>query len=129
MSTEHNRDSYKDEFITVNQVLNTKPQLGPIPGEQVIPWIGIAVISYFICQGVLSLSWATTLLVAVWGIATWWTLTGDESWKFLSKLKSTPHWVLGHSRYECPYSTVESPQRTKSRSKSKKRSRKHDRSR
>ena len=36
----------KEEFISVNQVLNLKPRLGPVPGEQVIPWSIIFLLSY-----------------------------------------------------------------------------------
>ena len=32
MSTEH--ESSDNDFVPVNQVLNLKPRLGPIPGEQ-----------------------------------------------------------------------------------------------
>ena len=48
----------KDEFIPVNQVLNLKPRLGPVPGEQVIPWSIIFLVSYIFCQGMLGLSLA-----------------------------------------------------------------------
>jgi hypothetical protein len=97
MSTEHEKKS--EEFIPVNQVLNTKPQLGPIPGEQVIPWIGIIIVSYLICQGVLGLSWLATCLVSAWGIGSWWALTGNESWRFLSKFQGVPTWTRGHLPY------------------------------
>jgi hypothetical protein len=85
-----------DEFIPVNQVLNSKPQLGPIPGEQVIPWIAIVIISYILCQEILNLHWAVTCLVACWGMATWWALTGNATWQFLNKFHAVPHWTRGH---------------------------------
>lgn len=97
MSSEH--ESSHNEFIPVNQVLNMKPRLGPIPGEQVFPWAVIALVSYLICQGLLGLSWMATGLVAGWGIATWWALTGDESWRFLSKFRGVPDWTMGHLQY------------------------------
>ncbi|MEX0271572.1 hypothetical protein AB3R30_20840 [Leptolyngbyaceae cyanobacterium UHCC 1019] len=93
MPTEH--DYNFDEFIPVNQVLNSKPQLGPIPGEQVIPWVVIAIISYVLCQGVFGLGWLPTLLVVVWGCASWWVLTGNEGWRFLSKFHGVPTWKQG----------------------------------
>lgn len=88
-----------DEFIPVNQVLNSKPQLGPIPGEQVIPWISIIVVTYIVCQEFLKLDWTMTWLVGCWGMATWWGLTGNASWKFLSKFQSVPTWTRGHLNY------------------------------
>jgi hypothetical protein len=100
MATEHDRKS--DEFIPINQILNAKPQLGPIPGEQVIPWLIITIGSYLICQTLLGLDWWATLLVGVWGSATWWVLTGRESWKFLTKFHKSPRWTRGH----LPYSSL-----------------------
>ena len=85
-----------DEFIPVSQVLNSKPQLGPIPGEQVIPWISIIVVTYVVCQEFLKLNSTVTWLVCCWGMATWWGLTGNASWKFLSKFQSVPRWTRGH---------------------------------
>ena len=95
MATEPNQD----EFVPVNQILNAKPRLGPIPGEQVVAWIGIIVVSYLICQGLLGLPWIATCLIAAWGIGTWWALTGDESWRFLSKFQGVPRWTLGNQPY------------------------------
>jgi hypothetical protein len=90
----------KDEFIPVSQILNLKPRLGPIPGEQVIPWITIILVSYLICEGILGQSWVATVLLSAWGIATWWALTGEESWKFLNKFRGVPYWTRGHLPYE-----------------------------
>ena len=97
MATEHDRKS--GEFIPINQILNAKPQLGPIPGEQVIPWLIITIGSYIICQVVLSLDWWATGLVGIWGSATWWILTGNEGWRFLTKFYRTPKWTRGHLSY------------------------------
>jgi hypothetical protein len=88
-----------EEFIPVNQILHTKPQLGPIPGEQVVAWIVIVVTTYIVCKGILSLSWVATGLVGVWGIATWWILNGDESWRYLTKFCRVPRWTLGNLPY------------------------------
>ena len=96
MSTESDKS---DQFIPVNQVLNHKPQLGPIPGEQVIPWVIIMIVSYVLCQGVLGLDWIATCLISAWGIGSWWVLTGNESWRFLSKFQGVPTWTRGHLPY------------------------------
>lgn len=92
-------DEKKDDFISVNQVLNIKPRLGPIPGEQVFPWIAIFFVSYLLCQGVMGLSWVATGLVTLWGVGTWWCVTGDESWRFLTKFSGVPTWTRGHAEY------------------------------
>lgn len=88
------------EFRPVNRVLGTQASLGPIPAHLVIPWMGIALLSYFICRGVLSLSWFITMLMTAWGMSTWWILTGDRSWRFLSKFIPSPKWTRGMARYE-----------------------------
>lgn len=90
---------HKDEFIPVNQVLNLKPKLGPIPGEQVVPWVLILVVSYLVCQGIFQFSWVATSMMTIWGSATWWILTGDASWRFLSKFVGVPTWTRGQLIY------------------------------
>ena len=116
MPTEYDKRS--EEFIPVNQVLNTKPQLGPIPGEQVIPWIVIIIISYLICQGVLGLNWIATCLISAWGIGSWWALTGNESWRFLSKFQGVPTWTRGHLPYISLLTTQDSkPDRSSKRNR------------
>ncbi|HAZ48544.1 MAG TPA: hypothetical protein DDW76_34745 [Cyanobacteria bacterium UBA11369] len=88
------------EFRPINRILGAQPSLGPIPSHLVLPWTGIALFSYFICQGVLSLGWLITGFVAAWGMSTWWILTGDKSWHFLSKFVPTPKWTRGMAKYE-----------------------------
>jgi len=102
-------DSSYNEFIPVNQVLNLKPRLGPIPGDQVVPWVSILLVAYIVCQGLLGLPWTTTILISGWGIGTWWVLTGDAAWKFLSKFYGTPHWVIGHLMYQSPLEEQQLP--------------------
>ncbi|HEY9645412.1 MAG TPA: hypothetical protein V6C88_03530 [Chroococcidiopsis sp.] len=104
-------DSRNDQFIPVNQILNLKPRLGPIPGEQVIPWIAIILGAYLVCQGILGQTWLATVLVSGWGIATWWALTGNASWQFLNKFRGSPHWTRGHLPYESLLSQERSRQR------------------
>lgn len=99
MPIQSESDKRSDEFIPVNQILHAKPQLGPIPGEQVVAWIVIVVMTYIICRGILSISWVATGLVGVWGIATWWLLNGDESWRYLTKFCRVPRWALGNLPY------------------------------
>ena len=88
-----------DDYVPVNQMLNLKPRMGPVPGEQVIPWLCIFFLSYLLCQGVFGLSWMATAMITVWGVATWWCITGDESWRFLSKFIGVPRWTRGNVAY------------------------------
>lgn len=87
-------------FRSVNPILGAKPSLGPIPADQIIPWTAIALLSYFVCNGIFGLNWMWTLLFAGWGFATWWILTGSKSWRFLSKFLPSPSWTRGVARYQ-----------------------------
>jgi purine-cytosine permease-like protein len=96
-----------NEFRPVNQILGTQPSLGPIPADQIIPWIIIALVSYFIINGFFGglfaddwQKWLWTVLIAGWGIITWWILTGGRSWRFLSKFIGVPTWTRGIARYQ-----------------------------
>lgn len=79
---------------TVNQVLGTQPSLGPFPASQIVPWGLILVFSWF-CKGLIKGSWLWTVLLATWLMATWWILTGDRAWRFLSKFRVVPLVVRG----------------------------------
>ena len=114
-----------DDFIPVNQVLNMKPNLGPIPGEQLIPWASIGLGSFMITS-LLSLSWMYCFFMIVWGVATWWGLTGSESWRFLSKFRRVPNWTIGQCDYKSPIEpdtqTAKPQPKTKSKERRKARS-------
>jgi hypothetical protein len=97
----------EQEFRPVNQVLGSQPSLGPIPADQVLPWILIALGSYFIINGIFGgiftsefQKWLWTILITAWGIATWWILTGGKSWRFLGKFLGVPTWTRGFARYQ-----------------------------
>jgi hypothetical protein len=98
----------KDKNIRlVNRILGSQPSFGPIPADQVLPWTIILLASYFIVNGIFGglfadefQKWLWTGLVATWGIATWWILTGGKSWRFLSKFIGVPTWTRGFARYQ-----------------------------
>ena len=92
-------DSNPQKFRLVNRILGSQPSLGPIPGNQVFPWTVILFISYTLGYNIIRLGWLNTLLMAAWLIGTWWILTGNQSWRFLSKFVPLPYVVRGHARY------------------------------
>ncbi|NES01784.1 MAG: hypothetical protein F6K22_02450 [Okeania sp. SIO2F4] len=96
MASENNVEKY----IYVSPILDSKPSLGPIPSEQILPWGFISVVSLVLTQGVLGLGLMPTGLVTIWGCGSWWALTGSETWKFLGKFYPTPKWVSGNFNYK-----------------------------
>ncbi len=89
----------QNQFRTINPMLGAQPRLGPVPADQVLPWGVILVLSYVIAQAI-GLSWLQTGFLAIWGISTWWVLTGNRSWRFLSKFQPAPTWTRGYSHYQ-----------------------------
>lgn len=100
-------EEQQQEFRPVNQILGSQPSLGPIPADQIFPWTVISLTSYFIINGIFGgifqddfQRWLWTILIAGWGIATWWILSGGRSWRFLSKFMGVPTWTRGFARYQ-----------------------------
>ncbi|MGB8700189.1 MAG: hypothetical protein WCD18_12295 [Thermosynechococcaceae cyanobacterium] len=94
-----------DDFRPVNQLLGASPNLGPIPANQVVPWLiilmlGLALGSFF------AVPWQWCIAFIIWGIATYWLLTGNHPWRFLARFRSTPSWVRGHPFYTSPLEGV-----------------------
>ncbi|OLP17775.1 hypothetical protein BST81_11915 [Leptolyngbya sp. 'hensonii'] len=89
----------RDRFRPVNPMLGVQPRLGPFPAEHILPWSVIGFAAYLLCQVFLNLGWLWTGVIAAWGISTWWILTGDKPWRFLSRFTRTPYWVRGYCTY------------------------------
>jgi hypothetical protein len=87
-------------FRQVNQVLDTKPRLGPFPADLIFPWVGIGLGIYLVTNYVFKLDWLWTSLLIGWGCGTWWILVGSKPHKFLSKFVGSPRWSRGYVRYQ-----------------------------
>lgn len=116
----------QQEFRPVNQIFRLSALTGPIPADQIFPWTIICLSAYFIINGIFGgvfpddfQRWLWTFLIAGWGMATWWILSGGRSWRFLSKFMGVPTWTRGFARY---YSLLEVNYEAKNR-KTKHRSR------
>ena len=84
---------------TVNQALGLQPRFGPVPSDQLFPWLAIAFTFYLVFNQALRFSWLWTGLLIVWACGTWWLLTGSRSYRFLGKFIASPHWTRGRERY------------------------------
>jgi hypothetical protein len=81
-------------------MLGSRPSLGPIPADLVLPWGSIAILVLIFTRSVFVLDWQWTVGLIVWGCASWAVLTGTKPHKFLSKFLLPPQrWSRGHGRY------------------------------
>jgi hypothetical protein len=92
--------SEQPRFRQVNQLLGSRPSLGPIPADLVLPWGGIFLVVLILTRSLFVLDWMWTVGLTVWGCASWAVLTGNHPYKFLSKFMVPPRrWSRGHVRY------------------------------
>lgn len=90
----------KSKARTVNATIGKQPNIGPFPADQLIPWVVISGLSYYLFYGFLRLNWVWTLALAIWGMSTWWVLTANGAWRILSKFLATPNWTRVRVLYE-----------------------------
>lgn len=92
------------EFIRFNKILGKEASIGPIPANQLIPWIAIAAVCYTITNGFFSLGLQWFFVTTLWLTITWWLLTGNKPYKFIDQFK-TPggkDWCNGNKIYISP---------------------------
>lgn len=94
------RDPDRD-FVKVNKALGKIPSIGPVPANQILPWIVIIIGSWVVTMELLSLGLAVFFAVSFWLISAWWLLTGKHSYDFTDRFKATPgsDWTTGYCRY------------------------------
>ncbi|MBD1855544.1 MULTISPECIES: hypothetical protein [Leptolyngbya] len=88
-------------FIKVNKALGKIPSIGPIPANQILPWISILIASWLVTMELFNLGLAVFFAMSLWLISTWWLLTGKRAYHFLDRFKSPPghDWMTGYVRY------------------------------
>jgi hypothetical protein len=88
------------KFRPVNQMLGSRPSLGPIPADLVLPWGGIALVVLIVTRNIFVMDWQWTIGLIVWGCTSWAILTGTKPYRFLSKFLLPPQlWSRGHERH------------------------------
>lgn len=80
-------------------MLGAQPKIGPLPANQVLPWMTIGISIWFFAS-MFSLPTIWTVLLIFWGDITWWILTGKQPWRFLSKFIGVPSFTRGRVRYQ-----------------------------
>jgi hypothetical protein len=89
------------KFRQINQMLGSRPSLGPIPADLIFPWGGISLVVLIFTRSIFPVDWQWTVGLIVWGCVTWAILVGKKPYKFLSKFMNPPcHWSRGHERYQ-----------------------------
>lgn len=91
-------------FIKVNQILGKQASIGPIPADQIVPWMLLIGIAYFLTQGLFSFGMPVFLFVAAWFCIAWWLLTGKRPHLFVDRFRGTPgtDWINGEAAYLSP---------------------------
>ncbi|MBD2498353.1 hypothetical protein [Nostoc sp. FACHB-280] len=85
------------KFRVVNQSLGTQPKIGPLPAEQIFPWLVITMGCIFGFYYMLNWGWLATLFASLWGCATWWFVSSNKS--FLGKFVGTPRISRGYMQF------------------------------
>ena len=93
-------ETNKSKYRNVNTTLGKQPSIGPFPADQLIPWIIICGISYYLAHGIFRLNWVWTIAIAGWGISSWWIVTANGAWRILSKFVAVPRWTRGYQKYK-----------------------------
>ena len=101
------------EFRPVNQLLGATPNVGPFPANQVLPWTGILLFGILL-GAMFKVPWQWCGMFIIWGIATYWLLTGSNPWKFLARFLKTPRFIRSHPNYISPLVEVEQRRRKSS---------------
>ena len=92
--------SSSPSFRPVNNLLGSRPTIGPIPADLFIPFGTISLLVGLVSSQLLGLGIDWTIALIIWGCATWWILTGSRPYRFLSKFLPVPkRWSRGHVRY------------------------------
>jgi len=88
-------------FIKVNKALGKIPSIGPVPANQILPWISILIASWVLTMELFNLGLVVFFALSIWLIATWWLLTGRRAYHFLDRFKSPPNtdWITGYAHY------------------------------
>lgn len=114
------QDPEKD-FVRVNKIIGKQASVGPIPANQILPWCGFAVLSYFLTNGLFSFGLPSFLVVTFWLTVSWWLLTGNSPYLFTDGFRNPPgkEWCNGNAIYISPLEERELPETSAKRRKLK----------
>ena len=76
--------------IKVNKVLGKRASIGPIPADQLLPWVMLGCIAFFFTRMLFALPMLWWLGTWIWFSTTWWLLTGNATYKYIKSWVSPP---------------------------------------
>lgn len=85
--------------ITINKLLGKRASIGPIPASQVVPWMILGTLSYFIFRMMMGASYTSWGIAWAWLAGSYWALTGDRSYRFFKRWVNPPgeNWINGET--------------------------------
>ncbi len=92
------------ETIQVNKILGKQAGFGLIPANQIMPWLAIITISYFIFDGLLGWGIPKFAVISFWLILSWWFVTGKDPDKYVNRFRKPKgkNWMSGGAIYISP---------------------------
>lgn len=96
----HRPDPDQD-YIRVNKILSQQASVGPIPADQVVPWMAAIAIAFFFSYMVFDWGLQGLIAISVWLITSWWLLTGRKSYQFINRFVPLPgkDWINGNTHW------------------------------
>lgn len=90
-----------NKHLLVNRALGTHPRVGFLPTELLVPFLGSGIASY-LTHTFFHLSLLASGLFAAWLLATWWIVSGGNSFRYLSRFSRwfKPRWRRDAHNYK-----------------------------
>jgi hypothetical protein len=80
----------QQEFVRYNKILGKEASIGPIPANQVIPWVLLIIIAYILTNVLTNFGLGAFAAIAIWLVVSYWILTGSKPYQYLDKWRSPP---------------------------------------
>jgi hypothetical protein len=107
------------EPVKVNEMLGKQAAIGPFPANQIIPFGVIILGSFLIVEGVFDKGLFEVFITSIWGIVSWWLLTGQDPDEYLNLYRKHKYrnWLSGGAVYISPLLPRKERQKIKQRAR------------
>jgi hypothetical protein len=62
----------QQEFVRYNKILGKEASIGPIPANQVIPWVLLMIVAYILTNVLTGLGLGAFAATAIWFVVSYW---------------------------------------------------------